>query len=67
MQNKTTPYPEIKQPKHCPILEAITSRNTDMCMKDKLEDFDLDILGVPHVGRSRMDCDLVGVSDLWLD
>jgi hypothetical protein len=52
---------------NCPILEALTSRGYDMCQKEKLENTDLDTLGVSHSHRSYIEHDFAGVSDSWLD
>lgn len=53
---------------NCPILEGVNFRGADMCMKEKLEEGDLDVLGVAHAGhRHWHEADLCGVSDAWLD
>lgn len=59
--------PVIRFPSNCPVLEVFTTRNVDLCFKDKLEDSDLDTLGVAHVSRHCQEHDFVGVNDSWMD
>lgn len=54
------------QPRHCPIFDPLALYFTEEGLKDHLEDWDLDILGVPYPHRLHLDQDLPVLEVEWI-
>lgn len=60
-----TTLPGFALPKHCPVFDP-TVLFTDIDNKDHLEDYDLDVLGIPHPTQIRFDQDFPELERSWL-
>lgn len=54
------------QPRHCPIFDPLALYFTEEGLKDHLEDFDLDILGVSYPHRLHFDQDILELEIAWM-